>query len=280
MPAVCPHAGSVQQELRLPELSKLTALHSANMSGKTIRLGGTLPPSLTYLGLEGAGKEDTMPPVSQCRDMQKQRSLSLPELQVGLPCLRPQLQLLCTAGWQQHTHVPSLMQTSILAVQVANLTGLRYLSLVDCAYTEGSMRQLSTLQLRELDLLDGTTIPPCLSALGQLACLSVNTCSRNDVATLGAALSALSSLRRLGLIAWDPAWRRLPPAITSLRKLERLCLYSSAAEVEADALPGGAWLASVQWLVSCTCISASLGTWVLISSNACTGCMRCVAFAG
>lgn len=144
-------------------------------------------------------------------------------------------------------------------MQVANLTSLRYLSLLGCAYTEGSMRQLSSLPLRELDLVKGTTIPACLSALGQLACLAVNIRSNDGMATLGAALSGLSSLRRLGLIAWNPAWRRLPPAITTLRKLERLCLYSGAAEVEDGALPGGAWLASVQWLVRFACISMCLG---------------------
>lgn len=64
MPAVCPHAGHREEELRLPALNKLTALHSASMSGKTIRLGGALPPSLTFLEIHGSGKEDTMLPVS------------------------------------------------------------------------------------------------------------------------------------------------------------------------------------------------------------------------
>lgn len=88
-------------------------------------------------------------------------------------------------------------------MQVGNLSNLQHLSLNHCAYAEASLRQLSALPLRDLDVIN-STLPGCLSQLTQLTSLAVTGYGSAGLETLDAALASLSSCAAW---RWHPAAR-------------------------------------------------------------------------
>lgn len=115
------------------------------------------------------------------------------------------------------------------------------------------MRQLAALQLEDLDVVN-STLPPCLSQLTSLTSLAVGGW-REDTAVqaLNTALPCLVLLRRLAL--WQPAAVPVPSGFTVLRSLQRVYIQAAQTTVDVaqEVLPGGPWLASLEWLVSSQC---------------------------
>lgn len=157
--------------------------------------------------------------------------------------------------WQPKQNLqadPHADAPATLFVQIDNLSSLQELCLVDCGFTEGSMLQLTTLSLQSLELLNAT-VPPCLSALTGLTCLAVSAYRMEELQVMDTALAPLSALERLALQTseeFGPQPRRLPSCLTALHSLRRFC-FETATQSDAalEALPGGAWLTSLRWLV-------------------------------
>lgn len=127
---------------------------------------------------------------------------------------------------------------------MSRLTNLVKLQLQDTAggpVDLGGLRSLSTLTYLGLF---STPLPGCLPALSQLAALAVGSCQAGESAALDAALQQLTQLRRLAISC--PELDSMPPSLTALSGLERLC-FDGDAEVILR-LPRGAWLSSLRWL--------------------------------
>lgn len=136
------------------------------------------------------------------------------------------------------------------AVQVANLSRLRHLTLYSCDVSEESLHQLAALPLSDLDVMSAT-LPPCLSQLTRLTSLAVSAYNADELSLLDTALACLSELQLLALsFAGHGPECRLPSGVTALRSLRRLYMHRAfEATVIQQPLPGGPWLASLRWLV-------------------------------
>lgn len=167
----------------------------------------------------------------------------------------------CTATSQS-----TLRNHACPAAQLGNLSSLRHLSLFGCGFSEASLRQLAALPLQDLDVVN-STLPPCLSQLTCLTSLAVGGLLQDtDAQALDAALPCLVLLRRMVLS--HPAAVPVPSGLTALRSLRRVYIQAAQTSVDVaqEVLPGGPWLASLEWLVSAQC--APMGS-VRLQPGAC-----------
>lgn len=136
-------------------------------------------------------------------------------------------------------------------VQLDNLTGLQHLALCDCGMSDESMQQLAALPLQDLDLAN-SCLPPCLSALTGLTSLAIMQHDAEDLDMLDASLPCLTGLSRLALTTVTDAVEQLPACLPQLRSITRFCLVGDwqADIFLEDAMPRGAWVARLRWLVS------------------------------
>jgi len=110
------------------------------------------------------------------------------------------------------------------------------------------MAVLTTLtSLPRLHLVCNHNLPACLSTLTWLEQLEVLHLRPVNPA-LEVALPLLVNLTCLSLCCND--YRRIPPALAQLPRLQRLCFDAkpAAAAAEDFSLPQPAWLASIRWL--------------------------------
>lgn len=133
---------------------------------------------------------------------------------------------------------------------MSNLSSLERLVLYSCLASEESLRQLTALPLRQLELV-WSSLPPCLSQLTRLTLLAASDYTEEELPMVDASLPHLTSLRRLALAPRAPdADHRLPNSVTTLLNLTRFFLQLPFSTTPMrQQLPSGAWLASLEWLV-------------------------------
>lgn len=131
---------------------------------------------------------------------------------------------------------------------MSQLTGLQQLELSDCHYRGDGLRVLSGLtQLTSLRCDRCFDVPPCLSMLTQLEQLVIDPLDNPQaVVTLVEGISHLRQLTTLYLSSDILPY--LPPSITTLQRLQRLCVARNFRSSMDLYVPPGKWLASLHFL--------------------------------
>ncbi|KAL4447631.1 hypothetical protein ABPG75_004850 [Micractinium tetrahymenae] len=142
---------------------------------------------------------------------------------------------------------------------LAALSGLQALELVDTDLAQGPLPSSLTSRLCQLVLRDAGPLPAELASMTQLQRLALSATiihdRRGELAQLEAALGCLQQLTTLNVAS--RGLRRVPPGITSLSRLERMCLDNAHGEIAGLGtgpptpplhLPPGRWLSSLRWL--------------------------------